>query len=411
MSDHPTAAGLTELGNALRRQGRPAEALEAYRRAAFLAPADPGARYNIASALLDLNRPGESLPFLEQAVLATPPFAPAAATMGEAMLRLGRRAEAKQWFRQALALRPDDHPARMGFAVCLLAEGDYIRGWPAFESRLNDPGVRRSLPELEGHVLMRGEPVAGRTIVLMAEQGFGDTLHFVRYAALLRAQGARVVLLVPPDLVRLLAPLGDVVRAKGEAPPPFDALCPMLSLPNVFGTELETIPAEIPYLAAPQAEIEAWRARLPSTGRRRIGLAWSGNPEHLHDGDRSIPLAALAPLLALEGCEFHALHKVIRPGDLPLPEGVADHRAALTDFAATAGLVAQMDAVVSVDTSVAHLAGGMGKALHLLLPLHADFRWLEGREDSPWYPTARLWRQTAQGGWTTPIARLAAALG
>jgi hypothetical protein len=169
----------------------------------------------------------------------------------------------------------------------------------------------------------------------------------------------------------------------------------MLSLPNVFGTEIETIPADIPYLAAPAAEIEAWRARLPPTGKRRIGLAWSGNPEHLHDADRSLPLAALAPLLALPGCEFHALHKAIRPADLPLPDAVIDHRAELADFAATA---------------VAHLAGGMGRPVELLLSCHADFRWLEGRADSPWYPTARLWRQPARGDWATPIARLAAAL-
>ncbi len=335
---------------------------------------------------------------------------PAAASIGETLLRLGRRAEAKRWFREAIGHRPDDHPARMGLAVCLLAEGDFIRGWQAFESRLNDPGVRRSLPILEGRTLLRGEPVAGRTIVLMAEQGFGDTLQFVRYARVLRAEGARVVLLVPPDLVRLLEPLGDVVRAKGEAPPPFDALCPMLSLPGVLGTEVETIPADIPYLAAPPEAAAGWRARLPPTAKRRIGLAWSGNPEHLLDADRSIPLAALAPLVSLPGCEFHALHKAIRPADLPLPDGVIDHRPALVDFAATAGLVAQMDAVVSVDTSVAHLAGGMGRPLHLLLPFHADFRWLEERADSPWYPTARLWRQPARGDWASPIGHLAAAL-
>ena len=398
------AAAHNNLGNLLRKLGRPLPATDAYRRAVYLTPADPALRYNLGTALLDLDRATEALALFEQATAADPPHVPGFASAGEALLRLGRRREAEAAFRIALALRPDDQAARMGAAVCRLAAGDFPAGWPGFEARLDNPFIRAGLPALPGQRLRPEDLgcVAGKHIVVMAEQGFGDTIQFARYAPLLRARGARVTLLVPPALVRLLEGVADVVLAADRRPARWDFLCPMMSLPWVFGTTEETIPA------AADLDGAAWPFPLPAGGRR-LGLAWSGNPGHRLDAERSLPAAALAPLLAVPGWAFHALHREIRPDDLPLPDAIIGHEAALTDFAATAGLIAGLDLVIAVDTAVAHLAGAMAKPVWLLLAANADWRWQERRADTPWYPTARLYRQDG-GGWPAVIARVAADL-
>jgi len=397
----------TALGTHLRRAGRAKEALEHYRRAMYLAPQDGGARYNIATALLDLARPREAMPFLLQALAAEPPHLPALATAGETALRLGDRGAALTWFRQALAVRPDDHASRMGEAVCLLAAGDYLAGWQAFEARLLLPEVLMSVPLIPGRHLTPGEDVAGKTIVLLCEQGYGDSIQFVRYARRLQTKGARVVILAPPNLIELFRGIADEVLPKEMHPAHWDALCPMLSLPYVFGTTLETIPADIPYLAADPAIAARWAARLGPRRGLRVGLAWSGNPAHLMDAERSIPTDLLALLLSVPGIEVHAIQN---HGTDALPAGIAVHTDALTDFSETAGLIAQMDLVIAVDTAPAHLAGAIGKPLWLLLARHADFRWLEDRADSPWYPTATLYRQAEGEGWPDVLARVAASL-
>ncbi len=405
------AAAHTNRGNLLRRLGRAQDALDAYRHALYLAPREATARYNLGTALLDLGRPGEALPYFEQAATAAPPYPPALASAGEALLRLGRRADARRWFGAALAQDAGDHAARMGLAVCLLAAGDYQAGWAAFEARLESAQARRSLPLLAGRRLGPDDAVAGRHVVVMAEQGFGDTLQFVRYVPLLRRRGARVTLLVPPELVGLLEGVADAVHPKEAQPEAVDFICPMLSLPHIFGTTLEDVPAALPYLAAPAHEAAFWQRALGPPAALRVGLVWSGNPDHLLDAARSLPLAALAPLLAVPGAEFHAIQTGFRPSDLPLPGSVRRHDAALPDFAATAGLLARMDLVIAVDTAVAHLAGAMGRRLWLLLGAQADFRWLEGRTDSPWYPGARLFRQDPKSGgaegWEAVVVALA----
>lgn len=403
------AAAYTNSGNLLRRLGRAQDALEAYRRALYLAPLEGSARYNLGTALLDLGRPAEALPFFEQAAMLRPPYPPALASAGEALLRLGRRDAAQGWFAAALKHDPADHAARMGLAVGLLAAGDFAAGWAAFEARLESAQVRQSLPSLEGVRLAPGDAVAGKHVVVMAEQGFGDTLHFVRYVRLLRERGARVTLLVPPDLVGVLSGVADAVHPKEWQVRDVDFICPMLSLPFVFGTTLATIPADLPYLAASAHAAAYWQRALPPGDRLRVGLVWSGNPAHLLDAQRSLKLADLAAVLAVPGVAFHAVQTEFRAGDLPVPAGVQRHDDALADFAATAGLLARMDLVIAVDTAVAHLAGGMGRRLWLLLGAQADFRWLEGRDDSPWYPGAKLFRQ-GEGGWAPVIAAVAQAL-
>ena len=388
-------AAHTHLGNLLRRLDRPSEALEAYRRALYLAPFDRGARYNIGTALLDLGRPAEALAHFEQATEGEAHVA-AFASRAEALLRLGHKAEALEWFRIALRHRPDDHAARFGEGVCLLARGDYAAGWEGFEARFAMPNAPR-LP-LEGRRLTQGDlaGIAGKHVVLMAEQGFGDTIQFCRYAPMLRALGARVTLLVQPLLVRLLDGLADAVIPIGEAVGNADFVCPLMSLPFVFSTTLDTIPPPAP-LVRPAGEMGT---------KRRVGLAWSGNPAHVMDHLRSIPLAVLAPLLVVPGIEWHAVQN---RADLPLPEGLRWHGEALADFADTAALIDGLDLVITVDTSIAHLAASMGRPTWVLLAANADYRWLEDRDDSPWYSAARLWRQEG-AGWQGVVARVGAAL-
>jgi hypothetical protein len=253
-------------------------------------------------------------------------------------------------------------------------------------------------------------PLEGKTILLRAEQGLGDTIQFARYVGLVAERGARIILEVQPELVTLLQDLTGVsaVLPLGAALPRFDCHCPLPSLPLAFGTALATIPATVPYLAAP-----AGPASVPLPEGFRVGLTWAGNAQHLNDRNRSIPLARLAPLFDLDGIGFVALQKGLREGEAALlgrlPK-VTDAARAMTDFAATASVVAELDLVITVDTSMAHLAGALGKEVWILLPVSPDFRWLLGRSDSPWYPTARLFRQSAPGDWDAVVAEVRGAL-
>jgi hypothetical protein len=258
----------------------------------------------------------------------------------------------------------------------------------------------------------------GKTILLHAEQGSGDTIQFVRYASLVARRGAKKILLeVQRELAPLLSGIAgvDCVIARGARLPDFDLHCPLLSLPLAFATDEATIPADIPYLAPPRERIALWRDRLPQ-GRPLVGLTWAGDRLHDNDLNRSIKLAALAPLLDMAHMAhmadvgFVSLQHDVRECDLPdlqtLPN-LFHSPARFADFADTAAVISLMDAVISVDTAVAHLAGAMGKPLFLLLPFAADFRWLRERQDSPWYPTARLYRQPKFGDWDGALASLA----
>ena len=299
--------------------------------------------------------------------------------------------------------------------MALLALGRFKEGWQGYESRWLDPKFCADTRDYPAPLWLGrpGEAVAGRTVLLHAEQGLGDSIQFLRYAPLVRALGARVVLEVQPALLPLVAGLADAAIAAGADLPPCDWHCPLLSLPLALGTELHSIPAAIPYLSAPAARLAEWAARLGPRNGPRVGIAFSGSPEHPEDALRSIPAALWLPLLALPGIEFHVVQKDIRAGDaeaLRRAPGVRSHGEHLTDFADTAAVLAQMDLIVGVDTSVAHLAGAMGRPVWLLLQHSADFRWLRGRTDSPWYPTARLFRQGADGLWEPVLNEVAAAL-
>ncbi len=245
---------------------------------------------------------------------------------------------------------------------------------------------------------------------MVAEQGLGDTIHFVRYAPLIAARGAKVILAVQKPLKELACTVPDIsgVFTDGDRLPDFDLHCPMLSVPIAFKTDLATIPADIPYLRPYQERIEKWRARVPDNGRMRVGIVWAGSSGHTKDRSRSIPLERFARILAVPDIDFISVQKDVSQAQAALLDahGVVQLGQQFEDFADTAAVVAMLDLLVAVDTSVAHLAGAMGKAVALLLPFAPDWRWLLHRTDSPWYPSMRLFRQAAVADWDTPLEQL-----
>jgi hypothetical protein len=295
-----------------------------------------------------------------------------------------------------------------------LLMGDFREGWANSEWRWHLPDVT-SNPLRDAAPQWRGEPIAGKTIVVFAEQGFGDTIQFLRYVPMVAATGARVILAVPTVLKALAEQAAPqaLVLVDGETTPPFDLQCPLLSLPLAFGTELDTIPRDLPYVRADGDRVAVWRSCLPAGGGKRIGLVWAGRSAHGNDQNRSIDLARLRPLFDARGVQLVSLQRELRPGDAAILESspaVTHLGDQLSDFADTSAVIECLDVVVTVDTSVAHLAGAMGKPVWILLPFSPDWRWLLGREDSPWYPTVRLFRQPAIGDWDSVIARVRAEL-
>jgi tetratricopeptide (TPR) repeat protein len=388
--DH--AEALVSLANAQQQQGRLAEALATYRRALAVKPTLPEAHYNYANTLQDDGQ------------------------IGLALEHYGR----------AVALRPDYAEAHWNRSLALLATGDLAAGWPEYEwrwrRRYSAPLVRRF-----DRPLWRGQDLTGQRILLHAEQGLGDTLQFCRYLPLVAARRpASIVLEVPPPLLGVMVDslAGDGIEIVpmdpgfpgGDGLPAFDVHCPLMSLPLAFGTTLDSIPGATPYLRANPAKAAAWQRRLADDRGFRIGLVWAGgirpnDPQALAtDAKRSITLAQLAPLTGIPGVSWYSLQKG-KPADQARepPPGMAliDLMDEVRDFADTAALVAQLDLVISVDTAVAHLAGGLDTPVWLLSRFDGCWRWLLERDDSPWYPSLRLFRQEAAAAWTPVIARLA----
>jgi Flp pilus assembly protein TadD len=406
------------LGAALTQAKRPADAEAELRRALALDPRLAQAHNNLSILLTRLQRPQEAVESSRQASRLAPDSADIAINLGKALRDLGRLDEALDAFVTAQRLAPAGDPiaaeAEFAAGTIRLAQGDFAGGWLGFEARLRLPGFGFAMPD-RGKPAWRGEALAGNTILLHAEQGLGDTLQMLRYVPLVAARGGRVLLLVQPALTRLLAGLAgtEAVFGFGDPLPDYDLHCPLMSLPHRFGTTLDTIPPLPAPLAPPAEAVEAWRGRF-GDDRRRIGLVWAGNPNHANDHNRSAPLAALAPLFEIEGVRWVSLQKDVPPADAALlaarPEllHLGDD---LTDLAATAGTIAALDLVLSVDTAVAHLAGSMAKPVWLLLPFSPEWRWLGSRDDSPWYPTTRLFRQPAPGDWASVAAAVAARLG
>jgi tetratricopeptide (TPR) repeat protein len=404
----------SNLGNLLLRQGRVDEAAALYRTAIDIKPDHPVARYNLGNARREQRRLDEAVACYCAAIGLKPDYPEAHHNLGLALQEQGRWDEGVSCYRKAIELRPDYSEAHYNLAMALLACGEMAAGWIEHEWRWTPPqfiNVRRGFSQPQ----WRGQAAAGRALLIHAEQGLGDTIQFCRYAPLAAARGLRVILEVPNPLVRLIRSLPgvDKVVAQGEALPQFDLHCPMLSMPMALGTTITTIPSNIPYLHADAWQVAAWQTRLAALQNRghRVGLVWAGNPRKqlrataAIDRRRSIAPERLAPLLELPGLHFFSLQKdgPATPDRFPLTDFMAE----MGDFADTAALIANLDLIISVDTSVAHLAAAMGKPVWLLDRFDACWRWLVGRRDSPWYPGLRLYRQPQPGDWHSVLAEVA----
>jgi len=410
--DPGNAELLNRRGVALLELRRPLEALDCFERVLAVDPDHHDALGNYGNALIKLNRPAEALAAYGRALTARPDNAQLLTNRAVALRRLDRPHEALMSAGCALLASPDFAQARFVEAVARLTLGDFAGGWRGYEARWAVGSLASQRRSFTAPLWLGHEPLTGKTILLHAEQGFGDAIQFARYAPLVARRGAqKVVLEVRRELKPLLSGLTSVaeVVAYGDPLPDFDLHCPLMSLPLAFATELSTIPAEVPYLTAAEDRIAVWRNRLPDA-RPLIGLVWSGERSHDNDLNRSIGLATLLPLLEVSEVAFVSLQHDVRERDEPVLQGLPNLfciEPKFCDFADTAAVVAVLDAVVAVDTAVAHLAGAMGKPLFLLLPFAADFRWLRERTDSPWYPTARLYRQPQFGDWDSVIGAVA----
>lgn len=403
------------LGNALRGKRELEAAVGAFEQAVALRPTYGQAYCNMGPVLQDLGRVEEAIAACRRAVELKPDLMEAHGNLGNALKAQGRWDEADAAFRQAIALNPALPECHFNLAILMLLRGEFAQGWREYEwrSQFKDfPKPARVFTQRQWD----GSDLVGRTIMLQTEQGFGDTFQFMRYVPLVAARGGRVLVACHQEMRQVLEGAEGVAGwvGEGEALPAFDVYCPLLSLPLAFGTALASIPATVPYLRADEGKIAHWGRKLGGDKRcLRVGLVWAGRAAHENDRNRSMSLAALAPLGQVPGVRFYSLQK----GEAGLeaqrpPEGldVVDWTAELEDFSDTAGLIGQLDLVIAVDTAVVHLAGALGKAVWTLLPLVPDWRWMLEREDSPWYPTMRLFRQRASGDWAGVVRRVCEAL-
>ncbi len=405
------------LGNVLLAVGRIDQAMASYRRAIELEPNYAEAHSNLGSAQNALGRHEEAVACHRRAIALRPHYPHAHSSLGVALLGLGRCDEAIAAGRLAISQKPDLAHAHFNLALVLLSRGDFAMGWRQYEWRWllpEFPEARRALarPRWDGGDL------AGRTILLHAEQGIGDTIQFVRYLPMVVARGGRVLLECQPELQRLLsqANLGQTQTVERKDPPSvqFDMHAPLMSLPLLLGDlNPPAVGAAKPsYLQVDGALVEQWKARIPRSGKMKIGLAWAGRPTHKSDRHRSISLRQLAPL-AKPQVEFYSLQMGDAAAQTSAPPPgleLTDLTSDIHDFADTAALIANLDLIITVDTAVAHLAGAMAKPVWLLLPFAPDFRWQWTGRHTPWYPTMRLFRQSKLGDWSGPLGQMAADL-
>ena len=435
------------LGAALIRLGRSDEALAPLQRVLETSPDHAGVLNNLGLALNNLKRFDEALPMLDRAVAGVPDFAGAFNNKANALQGLGRDNEALAAYDRAIALKPDFAEAHYNRAICLndmmrseeaaagyrdalianpdyadahfnlainrLRAGDYRTGWAEAEWRWKCAGLQLE-PRLFRQPLWRGcEPIEGKRLFVYNDEGLGDALQLCRYIPLAAARGAHVILEIDRPLRELLSRLEGVseILAKGEAIPDFDYQSSLANLPLAFDTTLDTIPSKTPYLSA-AGDARDWQAWLGERRGLRVGLVWSGNPKYRNDHNRSIPLGTLLPLLDVDA-QFVSLQKDCRPGDaeiLGARDRILNAGAELNNFADTAALLDHLDLVITVDTSVAHLAGALGRPAWVLLPRMPDWRWMLGRDDSLWYPSLRLFRQTETAKWPPVVQRVKQAL-
>jgi tetratricopeptide (TPR) repeat protein len=433
------------LGMALREAGCVEEAIEAFRRAVALNPDFIDAANDLGSALREAGRLEEAVSVLADVVGQAPDFFKARNNLGNALRAIGRFDEAEAAVRTALnqlpdmpeihvnlgnvlrekgdldgaiaatrkaiELRPQMADAHQNLGSHLLLAGRYEEAWPEHEWRWRCQGM----PPARAALLRPqwdGSNLDGQTILLHSDAGLGDAIHSLRYVPMVADRGGKIVVECQKELhclVRRLKGVSDVVTA-ADALPPFDVQCALMSLPGAFGTTLQTIPSEFPYISVDRSLVESWAQRLSQSRRPRVGLVWAGNPKNTVDLRRSIRLSMFTPLSESREIEFHSLQlgeASRQASDLSGSSRIVDHSSELTDFAQTAALVENLDLVISVDTSVAHLAGALGKPIWIMIPFVPDWRWMLTREDSPWYRTMRIFRQPRPGEWSEVVHRVA----
>jgi len=399
--DYPEAHN--NLGTALREQKKLDEAIAHYQRALQIKPDYPDAYNNLGLALHEQDRYDEAMAHYQKALELKPDYAEAYYNLGNTYHALGQLQAAISQHERAIRLKGDFALAHWNLSLALLLSGDLVQGWKKYEWRWEACEQEKRVfpcPAWKGDALVNG------TVMLYAEQGVGDTLQFVRYAPLVAERCRRVIIECQPSLRRLFRcfeGIAEVVDSSDEARH-FDHHAALLSLPGIFGTTLDRIPASIPYIRVDPDLTASWRARIGDTGGKlKVGLAWAGNPHHNNDRNRSCPLSVFAPLAGVSHAIFFSLQKgdIAQQARTPPPGmSLADCTDEISDYADTAALMQNLDLVISVDTSVAHLAGALGRPVWSLLPFAPDWRWFLHRSDSPWYPTMRLFRQARPGDWT-----------
>jgi len=407
------AQALGELGAVLIKTGALAQAVEALRQSLEIEPAAE-VNHSLGLALRAQGKFTEALAAYKKVEAFGFRDARLFNNIAEIEHRLGQYDEAIEYFQKALEIQPDFPLARWNLSIVQLLTGDYREGWAGYELRWKANSI--PLPQrYSERPVWDGSDPRGRKILVDCEQAFGDSLHFVRYIPLIAQRGGKPILAAPPELRRLFqtVPCLEQIICPPQELPAFDAQCPLLSLPHLFGTTLQNVPANVPYLFADPALEERWKKRVPQDGRLKIGIVWAGSPGYKENVTRSPSLAAFGPLGAIPNTWFCSLQK----GDaareaLDPPEGlqITDWTAELQDFADTAALMANLDLIIGSDTAVIHLAGGMGKPAMVLLAYVPGWPWLLEREDSPWYPTMRLFRQPKFGDWKTPMERIVKAV-
>jgi len=401
---------LSNMGNTLSALGKYLEGEASIRQALEYEPSYANGWTNLGAVLVKQGRLLEAIDCFQRALGLSPDSEPAHRNLGAALVRRGDLQEGQRHSEAALNINPRSAEAHRNRAIVRLLTGDWEQGWSEFEWRWQC--AEQKLPNYP-QPSWNGELLEGRRLLMFAEQGLGDTIQFVRYAALARERGARVLVECQASLVPLLSSFPDVeLVPRGTAPPAFDTHIALMSAPRVFATRADNVPADVPYLfARPELE-NTWRERLVNYKERRIGIVWQGSRDHPADRDRSAPLAALAPVAGLN-VQLISLQKGFGAEQLPL----CGFRDAIVDFGEsldaggmfldTAAIMKNLDLVITVDTALAHLAGALGVKVWLALSKVPDWRWLQERSDTPWYPTMRLFRQTTAGDWNSVFAAMA----
>jgi tetratricopeptide (TPR) repeat protein len=401
------ARAWNNLGIALSVIEEPDEAILAYQRAIDLNPNYAQAFHNLGKAMALYDRFDEAIASFRRATEIKPDFAAAMGDLSNALKHEGKLAEALDAAAEAASLKPDAADAHCRYGLMLLRTGELQRGWEEYEWR-----YKISVPWSFPQPRWEGDELRGRTLLLHADQGLGDSVQFIRYAPLIAAGGGRVILRCQRQLTRLLKGFPGVAQtiSEDEPLPAFDVHCPLISLPVAFKTSLKNIAGSCPYIRVSASQIRTWSTRIAATDHRlKVGLVWAGHPSHSNDRHRSTTLASLSPLSQCGDIAFYSLQvgaAGVEAADRPAGIKLIDLTPEITDFADTAALIEHLDLVIGVDTSTAHVAAAMGKPVWVVLPFVAEWRWLVGRLDTPWYPTIRLFRQPKLNDWPGAIAQL-----